>query len=275
MVYARFNFCADRFAITIFWSARSGRFTIPGPVCILRVQSVGEGMAERRIYAGHYKRYDGKVIYVVTTAKDADTGEETVIWTPSLYANARQYFTMSKRSFCGDVEVDGKRQAKFKRQTSMRLSDAAAERYEEEGLRGPARKRYSAPTDGYDAWEQPRPRTYYEYAKALCEGYRLGLRKYQLCVSEKKYIAISKKDFLALEQDLRFLNTCMKTVLKDYAGYFDERFIQGSSIRKYAQAHSLNRGSVDHLQRKFFTALAAVLKERDEAEGTSRLLPEK
>lgn len=112
-------------------------------------------MAEKRIYAGYYRRYDGKVIYVVTTAKDADTGEETVIWTPSLYADARQYFTMSKKSFCGYVEVDGKRQVKFKRQTSMRLSDAAAERYEEEGFRGPVRKRYSIPADGYDTWEPP------------------------------------------------------------------------------------------------------------------------
>ncbi len=153
-------------------------------------------MAEKRIYAGYYKRYDGTVIYVVTTAEDADTGEETVIWTPSLYADTRQYFTMSKKSFCGYVEVGGKHQAKFKRQTSMRLSDAAAERYEEEGFRGPVRKRYSVPMDGYDAWEQPRAQTYYEYAKALCEVYRLGLRKYQLCVSEKKYIGISKKDFL-------------------------------------------------------------------------------
>jgi len=67
----------------------------------------------------------------------------------------------------------------------------------------------------------------------------------------------------------------VKTVLKDYAGYFDERFIQGLSIRKYAQAHGLNRGSVDHLQRKFFTALATTLKERDEAEGTSRHLPDR
>ncbi len=50
--------------------------------CILRVWSGGERMAEKRIYAGYYKRYDGTVIYVVTTARDADTGEETVIWTP-------------------------------------------------------------------------------------------------------------------------------------------------------------------------------------------------
>ena len=33
-------------------------------------------MADRRIYAGYYQRYDGKMIYVVTIAKDADTGEQ-------------------------------------------------------------------------------------------------------------------------------------------------------------------------------------------------------
>lgn len=93
-------------------------------------------MAEKRIYAGYYKRYDGKIIYVVTTAKDVDTGEETVIWMPSLYADARQYFTMSKKSFCGYVEVDGKRQSKFKQQTSMRLSDAMTERMRRRGFAG-------------------------------------------------------------------------------------------------------------------------------------------
>ena len=68
-----------------------------------------------------------------------------------------------------------------------------------------------------------------------------------------------------------FLKNCLKTVLNDYTGYFDERFAKGLSIRKYAQAHDLNRGSVDHLQRKIFTALAQALKERDEAEGRNRL----
>ena len=38
-------------------------------------------MAGRRICAGYYRRYDGKVVYVVSLAMDADTGEETVIWT--------------------------------------------------------------------------------------------------------------------------------------------------------------------------------------------------
>ena len=36
--------------------------------------------------------------------------------------------------------------------------------------------------------------------------------------------------------------------------------------------HPLNRGSVDYQQKKFFSALASLLKERDEAEGTCRLL---
>ena len=42
-------------------------------------------------------------------------------------------------------------------------------------------------------------------------------------------------------------------------------------ISKYADAHQLNRGSVDYLQKKFFTALAQLLSERDEAEGRCRL----
>ena len=47
--------------------------------------------------------------------------------------------------------------------------------------------------------------------------------------------------------------------------------MEGLSIRKYAEAHQLNRGSVDYQQKKFFSALARLLKERDEAEGKCRL----
>ena len=53
---------------------------------------------------------------------------------------------------------------------------------------------------------------------------------------------------------------------------FRERFVDGLSIRQYAEAHQLNRGSVDYQQKRFFSALACLLKERDEAEGTCRLL---
>lgn len=77
-------------------------------------------MVNRRIYAGYYRRYDGKIIYVVTMAKNSDTNEEMIIWTPSPYAEKRSFFTMSKVSFCEDVVVDGKPQPKFTRQTRMK-----------------------------------------------------------------------------------------------------------------------------------------------------------
>ena len=53
-------------------------------------------MAGRRICAGYYRRYDGKVVYVVSLATDSDTGEETVIWTTYPFADAPKYYTSSK-----------------------------------------------------------------------------------------------------------------------------------------------------------------------------------
>ena len=36
-------------------------------------------MAERRVFAGYYKRYDGKPIFVIRVLKDIDTGEAIVV----------------------------------------------------------------------------------------------------------------------------------------------------------------------------------------------------
>ena len=98
-------------------------------------------MAGRRICAGYYRRYDDKTVYVISTATDADTGEESVIWTTYPFATVPRYYTSSKKSFCAFVEVDGERKAKYKRLTNMRISEAAIERLEDEGFRGPVRKR--------------------------------------------------------------------------------------------------------------------------------------
>ena len=62
-----------------------------------------------------------------------------------------------------------------------------------------------------------------------------------------------------------------KLVTTAAAGYSSYGNQIGLSIRKYAEAHQLNRGSVDYLQKKFFSALARLLKERDEADGKCRL----
>lgn len=229
-------------------------------------------MAGRRICAGYYRRYDGKVVYVISTATDADTEEETVIWTSYPFADVPRYCTSSKKSFCAFVKVDGERKAKYKRQINMKISAAAIERLEDEGFRGPVRKRHRRQLDEeYDSREYQQSLTYHAYAKELCENYTFDWNKYHLCVKEKRYAAITRSDFAKLKEDLQFLDNALKTILSEYRDYFRERFVDGLSIRKYAEAHQLNRGSVDYLQKKFFSALAHLLKERDEADGKCRL----
>ena len=229
-------------------------------------------MAGRRICAGYYRRYDGRVVYVVSVATDADTGEETVIWTAYPFADVPRYYTSSKKSFCAIVEVNGERKAKYKRLLNMRISAEAIERLEEEGFRGPAGKRHRRqPDEEYDSREYQQSLSYLAYAKDICENYNFDRNKYRLCVKEKRFAAITRSDFAKLKEDLQFLDNAMKTVLSEYRDYFRERFVEGLSIRKYAEAHQLNRGSVDYLQKKFFSALARLLKERDEAEGKCRL----
>ena len=72
-------------------------------------------------------------------------------------------------------------------------------------------------------------------------------------------------------EDYRFINGCLKSVMKVFAEYFTERYINGESVRKYADQHDLNRGSVEHIERKMIDTLAAELKRRDEADGVCRL----
>ena len=209
---------------------------------------------------------------VISTATDADTGEETVIWTSYPFADVPRYCTSSKKSFCAFVKVDGERKAKYKRQINMKISAAAIERLEDEGFRGPVRKRHRRQLDEeYDSREYQQSLTYHAYAKELCENYTFDWNKYHLCVKEKRYAAITRSDFAKLKEDLQFLDNALKTILSEYRDYFRERFVDGLSIRKYAEAHQLNRGSVDYLQKKFFSALTRLLKERDEADGKCRL----
>ena len=92
-------------------------------------------MAERKIRAGYYRRYDRKVVYVISSATDADTGEESVIWTTYPFAPVPRYYTSSKKSFCAFIEVNGERKAKYKRLFNMKISGEAIERLEEEGFR--------------------------------------------------------------------------------------------------------------------------------------------
>lgn len=82
---------------------------------------------------------------------------------------------------------------------------------------------------------------------------------------------MSKAEFAAMTKDMIFQQQSFKTVLFDYTKYFKERFVDRLAIRKYVQEHNLNRGSMDYIQKKMFTALATELNSRDEADGICRL----
>ena len=93
-----------------------------------------------------------------------------------------------------------------------------------------------------------------------------------MSVKEKRVLGFAeKRDFLVVKEDLKFMDLCLRMTLKDYAEYFKERFEEGKSIRKYAEEHNLNRGSVAYIQKKLIAALSKLLEERDRADGKSRL----
>ena len=227
---------------------------------------------DRRIFAGFYKRYDGLLVYVVTVAKNANTEEPTVVFHHVNYAENTQYFTMSKQSFCEMVEIDGEYVDKFVRQTQMKITELKIEFLQNDGFEGPKRKKYTKILpDPYIVRFYRTEETYEDYAKDICDNYDSDLQKYKLCMEEKRYIGILKSDFPKLKEDLAYIGTCLKTVMKDYKEYFQERYIEHKSIRKYAADHNMNRGSVEYLQRKFITALANALRMRDESDGKCRL----
>ncbi len=223
----------------------------------------------KRVFAGYYRRYDSKHIYVVDIIKDIDTGEEIVICKNDSY-NDYSYYAITKQSFCESITVNGKTVVKYKRATDReRIGKLAINELTDDGYPPPKRR--------IKKEDRPRDRrkcaSYLGYAKDLCEWYQWDLRIYRLCVQEKKYVGVDgKEDFAALSEDLKFLKECLNTVLKDYGEYFRERFIEKKSIRKYAEAHNLNRGSVDHIQRKFFSALAECLENRDKADKKKRII---
>lgn len=225
---------------------------------------------DKRVYAGYYKRYDGKLFYVVTMAKDGVTGEDMVIYMPYSIRET-DYLTISKKQFCEPVMVDGKLRARYKRQTQMRIEQDFIDSLESDLLPTPKRKRVPRPDE--EKYREYRTATnYYDYAKDLCVNYLVDLRKYKFSKNYyDDFIALSKKEMEIVYEDLKFIKTCFQTVLRDYAEFFNERFIKRLSIRKYAEAHNMNRGSVENIQRKMYKKLSALLYERDQADGKVRI----
>ena len=229
----------------------------------------------RRIFGGFYKRYDGKFFVVVTTATDYETGEETVILSPHTYSRNTQYMTIPKKDFCKKVIFKGKTVNMFARQTQMAIPDWQWGMIKSDGFKNVQRGKNG--TDDFEKdydesffFARSAP-TYPDYAKALCKKYSEDKRKVAMCIKAKKCIGISKAKFNMLYEDCKFIDNIFNTVLSDYKNFFSERYIKGLSVRKYAEVHGKNKGSVEHTERKMITILAVELRKRDEADGETRI----
>lgn len=169
----------------------------------------------RRVFAGYYKRYDGRRIYVITVTKDIDTSEEVVVCKYATYSEKAEYFTITMQSFCEMVEQNGEYMDKFTRQTQYKVSEIQIEYLMNDGFEGPKRKNPTPVLDEYDLRNYRSSETYLDYAKDLCENHLLDVRKYNLCIQLKKYIGVGgKAEFLALKEDVVYLRDCLKTLLQ-------------------------------------------------------------
>lgn len=231
-------------------------------------------MAERRVFAGYYKRYDGKPIFVVRVLKDIDTGEAIVVCKDASFSREdnEHYYLIRYTSFCEKVEVDGELRDKYVRQTRREIDTSIVREVYEDGFPEPKSKPFTYVDDEYEDRLIRRSQTYYKYAKDICENYRMDLRRYKLIRERKQYIGVpDRKSYQAMCEDLVFLQQSLKTVLNDYAELFQKRFSEGLSIRKTADALQMNRGAVERRQNALYLAFAALLRQRDGADGICRL----
>ena len=234
-------------------------------------------MAVKRVFAGYYKRYDGKRIYVVRVVKDIDTGEAVVICKDASFIREgnEEYYTIRLESFCEQVNVDGILKDKYIRQTRREVEPEMIGEVTEDGFPEPKRKPLTYIDDEYQPRCVRRSCSYYEYAKDICTNYRMDLRRYKLIRERKQYIGMGgKAEYQAMCEDMSFLQQSMRTILKDYVELFRKRFSEGLSIRKTAEAMHLNRGAIERRQIALYRTFAQLLQQRDEADGVCRLMQE-
>ena len=186
---------------------------------------------------------------------------------------AKVYYLIRYTSFCEQVEVDGVLRDKYVRQTRREIDEGTVREVYEDSFPEPKSKPFTYVDDEYAERAIRCSRTYYEYAKDICENYRMDLRRYKLIRERKQYIGISNREaYQAMCEDLAFAQQSLKTVLNDYADLFRKRFSEGLSIRKAADAMQQNRGVIERRQAALYRAFAQLLQQRDEADGVCRLM---
>ena len=187
--------------------------------------------------------------------------------------NAKPFITMSKKSFCEVITLtDGEEVDKFTRDLDIHISDYFIDSLEQAGMRGPIRHNKNTDEDEYSIRYYRTSSTYLDYAKDIINNYVTDRKRLDLCIKEKRLVGVANAEaFKKMRSDIRYFEKMLDSILSEYRDYFNERFIIKKSIRKYAAEHNLNRGSVNHIQKKFYTAFAEQLAIRDKAQNKCRL----
>ena len=114
----------------------------------------------RRVYAGYYNRYDGKLIYVARVVTDIDTGEEIVICQYANYSDTGEYYTITKESFCERIERNGEMIYKYSRRTQQKIDYQRIQSQEANNMPEPKQRKPKRQLNEYDNRGYRRSRTY-------------------------------------------------------------------------------------------------------------------
>ena len=134
--------------------------------------------------------------FVIRVLKDIDTGESIVVCKDASFAKEdnEHYYLIRYTSFCEQVEVDGVPRDKYARQTRHEIDEGTVREVYEDGFPEPKSKPFTYVDDEYAERVIRCSRTYYEYAKDICENYRMDLRRYKLVRERKQYIGVSNRE---------------------------------------------------------------------------------
>ena len=232
-----------------------------------------------KVKPGIYRVYNGSPVEVIMMVPEPETGKEFVICKKWRFVRNKDYFVVSKEKFYSEVEDKyGQKHQLYRYDDSYEEQLSNLEDIEEDGFNVRERiirmeKKAHRFDDTYLKSRRLRSSpSYTEYAKEILLHKTKDEARVRLCRSEKKYVGIKKEDYNILVSDLKFLDICLKGPLAPFADFINERFgEEPKSIREYAAAHDINRGSVEHIQRKMILAFAEELKRRDEADGIKRI----
>lgn len=232
-----------------------------------------------KVKPGIYRVYNGSPVEVIMMVPEPDTGKEFVICKKWRFVRNKDYFVVSKENFYSEIEDQyGKKHQRYKYTDFYEEQASNLEDIEEDGfnVRDRIVRIYEKAHRFDDSYLKHRTlrssSSYVDYAKDIFEHITEDRARIQLCRNEKLYIGLKKEEFKILAEDLRYFDLCMKGPLAPYAEFFSERFGENPiSIREYAAAHNINRGSVEHIQRKMIRTFAEELKKRDDADGVKRI----